>query len=53
MKELFCLRCGYKEAIHETGKNDHISKGWMLQFNGLICPACDEKYPHKDRKQFT
>ncbi len=50
MKELFCLRCGYKEELNETAK---ISEGWMIQFNGLICPKCDKDFPHPDRKRFT
>ena len=38
MDELFCLRCGKKEAILDGAE---LSPGWMLQFNGLICHSCD------------
>jgi hypothetical protein len=48
MDELFCLNCGVKEEI-----SDKTRSGWMIQFNGLICPVCDKTTTCDGRKQFT
>jgi hypothetical protein len=41
MEELYCFSCGAKDPTFKQ-------PGWMLQFNGLICPECDKNYPAPD-----
>jgi len=40
IKELYCFSCGAKDITFKE-------PGWVLQFNGMLCPICVVECPGK------